>query len=211
MASIKSAVSVGTVLGLLTCLVFPNSTSMWICTETDSVGDADPVEKTLSCRPYDPVQDGSDLSIRYEFFDDYFDRLNLELEVTANSISFEKVSIQLVVTCSDGRQPTRSITFSNIESGTSSSWDQGVTEGYDPLCREGSSLQRFFHLYRVGQGLEVRRMRNVRGGIRVILSWTVSNSGIDAPPRYSCSPVPPELAARVRRATTSSAGRRTVT
>lgn len=134
MASIKSAVSVGTVLGLLTCLVFPNSTSMWICIETDRVS-TDSDEMTLSCRPYDPDQDGSDLSVSYSFYYDYKDDLSLEVEVTADSISFEEASLQVVLTCSDGRTPTETIRFYEVDKGTS---DSGRV--YGPLCDEGQSV-----------------------------------------------------------------------
>ena len=117
-----------------------HASRMWICTEqTSTVMGVSGTEMRLTCRPYDPAVDGSDLTVRYEFYLDWRERLALDVEVTADSISFEEVSLVVVLSCSDGRKPTESLSFRNIEVGTSETAKMGGVFG--ELCREDASIE----------------------------------------------------------------------
>ena len=98
---------------------------MWICTEVSQSGGQHAGEmlesnqkRVLSCLPYDPLMDGVDILVDHEFYFDYSDRLNLEIKVEPVSLSFEKLTMQAIVVCSDDRKETFSLSFNEVELGT---------------------------------------------------------------------------------------------
>ena len=93
----------------------------WMCTERASLAhvglDTVSQERALSCRPYDPLTDGADILVDYEFYFDYFEDLVLDVKVEATSFSFEQLTLTAVVVCSDNQKETFEMTFHDVAQG----------------------------------------------------------------------------------------------
>ena len=117
-------------------VAFPTG-QMWICTETSAVSSTSTTqERALSCRPYVPTTDGVDISVSAWTFIDYFDDTGVTVQVEAESISFERITLQVIMTCSDGKKATESFVFREVQKGTTEE-----TSEWGPICNEGSALQ----------------------------------------------------------------------
>ncbi len=112
----------------------------WICTETSSpapvTDDTAYPERALSCRPYDPLTDGADILVDYEFYFDYADDLELNVKVEAISLSFQHLTLTAVVVCSDNQKETFELDFYDVELGATE------TDGtYRGVCTSTQSVK----------------------------------------------------------------------
>ena len=134
-------------IALILILLWPGSAAaqvaegrMWICTEISVPipvnSDSAYQEGVLSCRPYDPLMDGADILVDYEFYFDYYEDLELDVKVEATNLSFEWLTLTAVVVCSDNQKETFELNFLDVEQGATE------TEGtYTGVCSSTKSVK----------------------------------------------------------------------